>query len=79
MRVPTWDSSGANVTVSARLVNRVGSTVSEFTRVPLARDGTVTQFDLPLARFAPGEYSIEIAAQSSSGISRELIRVKITG
>jgi VWFA-related protein len=79
LRVPTWDSSGADVTVSARLVNRVGSLVSEFTPVPLENRGKVTQFDLPLARFAPGEYSIEIAARSTSGVSRELIRVKITG
>jgi len=77
LRVPTWDSSGASVSVSARLVNRVGLLVSPFT--PVAKSGSLTQFDLSLARFAPGEYSIEIAAQSSSGTSRELIRVKITG
>jgi VWFA-related protein len=79
LRVPTWDSSGASVTVSARLINRVGSPVSDFTPVPLDNTAKLSQFDLSLARFAPGEYSIEIAAQSASGISRELIRVKITG
>ena len=40
---------------------------------------TLTQFDLPLARFAPGEYSIEVAAQSDAGTARELIRFRITG
>jgi VWFA-related protein len=79
LRVPTWDTSGASVTVSARLINRLGSPVSDFTPVPLENNAKLSQFDLSLARFAPGEYSIEIAAQSSSGISRELIRVKITG
>lgn len=79
LRVPTWDTSGAAVTVSARLINRVGSTVSAFTPVPLENNAKLSQFDLSLARFAPGEYSIEIAAESSSGVSRELIRVKITG
>ena len=39
----------------------------------------VTQFDLPLARFAPGEYLIEVAAQSDAGTARELIRFRITG
>ena len=79
LRVPTWDTSGASVTVSARLINRIGSPVSDFTPVPFENNAKVSQFDLSLARFAPGEYSIEIAAQSSSGIARELIRVKITG
>jgi hypothetical protein len=39
----------------------------------------MTQFDLPLSRFAPGEYSIEVAARSDGGIARELIRFRITG
>ena len=33
----------------------------------------VTQFDLPLARFAPPGYPIEVAAQSDAGTARELI------
>ena len=40
---------------------------------------TLIQFDLPLARFAPGEYSIEVAARSDGGTARELIRFRITG
>ena len=79
MRVPTFDASGSKVTVSARLLNPVGSTLAELTPVPLDNPTALSQFDLSLARFAPGEYSIEIAAQSASGVVRELIRLRITG
>jgi VWFA-related protein len=79
LRVPTFDASGSKVTVSARLLNPVGSTVAELTPLPIDNPAALSQFDLSLARFAPGEYSIEIAAESSSGVVRELIRLRITG
>jgi VWFA-related protein len=78
LRVPTYDPSGGTVRVSAKLMNRVGAVLAEL--VATAEDGSaISQFDLSLARFAPGEYSIEIAAQSATGLARELIRVRITG
>ncbi len=79
MRVPTFDASGSKVTVSARLLNPVGSMLAELTPLPIDNPTALSQFDLSLARFAPGEYSIEIAAQSASGVARELIRLRITG
>jgi VWFA-related protein len=79
LRVPTYDPSGGQVTVSAKLINRVGAKLTELKAVPFDNSPMLSQFDLPLARFAPGEYSIEIAAQSPSGTSRELIRLRITG
>ena len=67
------------VQVSAKLVNRVGTVLVVL--APMAEEAgrTLTQFDLPLARFAPGEYSIEVAAHSDAGTARELIRFRITG
>jgi VWFA-related protein len=79
LRVPTFDASGNKVTVSARLLNPVGSMVAELTPLPLDNPTALSQFDLSLARFAPGEYSIEVAVQSASGVARELIRLRITG
>lgn len=79
LRVPTFDASGSKVTVSARLLNPVGSTLAELTPLPTDNPAALSQFDLSLARFAPGEYSIEIAAESASGVARELIRLRITG
>jgi hypothetical protein len=34
---------------------------------------------VPLARFAPGDYSIEVAATSDTGNARELIQFRVTG
>jgi VWFA-related protein len=79
LRVPTFEPAGKAVQVSARLMNRSGAAIADLTPMASESSATLTQFDLPLARFAPGEYSIEVAAKSDSGIARELIRFKITG
>ena len=82
LRVPTFEPAGNAVQVSAKLVNRVGTLVLDLTPMPPLNEEAgqkLTQFDLPLARFAPGEYLIEVAAQSDAGTARELIRFRITG
>jgi VWFA-related protein len=79
LRVPTFDPGGNAVQVSARLVNRVGSTVADLVAMPQETGQALAQFDLSLAPFAPGEYSIEVSATSTGGHARELIRFKITG
>jgi VWFA-related protein len=79
MRVPTYDAAGQEVVVSAKLMNRVGAVLLELSPTPGGIGSSLSTFDLPLARFAPGEYSLEVAAQSESGMSRQLIRLRITG
>ena len=82
LRVPTFEPGGNAVQVSAKLVNRVGTLVLALAPMPPLNEEAgqkLTQFDLPLARFAPGEYLIEVAAQSDAGTARELIRFRITG
>ena len=79
LRVPTFEPGGHAVEVSAKLVNRVGAVLVNLTPMPEQSGQPLTQFDLPLASFAPGEYSIEVAARSDGGIARELIRFRITG
>jgi VWFA-related protein len=78
IRVPTYDPSGAPVRVSAKLMNPLGSMLAE---LPASEStpGSLSQFDVVLARFAPGEYAFELAAESGSGRSRQLIRFRITG
>jgi VWFA-related protein len=79
VRVPTYSASGTNVNLNARLMNRAGQILREL--VPMDRNtgSSVRQFDLPLAWLAPGEYSIELNANSSKGKAREVVRFKITG
>jgi hypothetical protein len=60
-------------------MNRVGAVVTTLAPMREEAGQALTQFDLPLARFAPGEYSIEVSARSDGGTSRELIRFRITG
>ena len=79
MRVPTFDPGGGEVKVSAKLINQVGAVLVTLDRSGEPAADKPAQFDLPLARFAPGEYSLEVAANSSAGSSRQLIRFKITG
>jgi hypothetical protein len=79
LRVPTFEPAGNAVKVSAKLINRVGTVLADLEPTPDEAGRTLLQFDLPLARFAPGEYSIEVAARSDAGIARELIRFRITG
>ena len=79
LRVPTFEPGGLAVEVSAKLINRVGAVVVNLTPMSEQTGPALTQFDLPLARFAPGEYSIEVAARSDAGTARELIRFRITG
>jgi VWFA-related protein len=78
LRVPTFEPAGKVVAVSVRLVNRLGAVLIELSPMQ-GEAGLLPQFDLPLARFAPGEYLIEVAAQSDGGTARELIRFRITG
>ncbi len=63
LRVPTFEPGGNAVQVSARLINRVGAKLADLTPMPEESRPTLSQFDLPLAQFAPGEYSIEVAVQ----------------
>jgi VWFA-related protein len=79
LRVPVHSASGAPIELAARLVNRVGQTLRTLNpmRTP-APDGS-TQFDLPLAWLAPGEYTIELSATSTRGTAREIVRFSLTG
>jgi VWFA-related protein len=79
VRVPTYDPAGGRVQVSVKLMNRVGTILVELAPLGASQSDRLSQFDLPLARFAPGEYSLELAAQSESGTARQLIRFRITG
>lgn len=79
MRVPTFDAAGGRVQVAAKLINRTGIVLAELAPTADRPSAGISQFDLALARFAPGEYALEVSAASDSGTSRQLIHFKITG
>ena len=76
VRVPAY-ADGAPVQVTARLLNRVGQPMKDLDVVPL--DSGITQFDLPLASLAPGEYFLLLSIQTPTGPVAQRVPFKITG
>jgi VWFA-related protein len=76
IRVPAY-SAGAPLPVTARLLNRVGQAMRDLTVLP--GDPAVTQFDLPLAALAPGDYFLQFTVQGPSGPVSQRVAFKITG
>jgi VWFA-related protein len=69
-------SSDARIT--AQLLNRVGQTITSLAVVPDGPAG-VTQFDLPLAPFAPGDYLLLMTATGPQGAAEQRVPIRVTG
>ena len=76
IRVPAY-AAGAPVAVTARLLNRIGQVMRDLDVLP--GDPAVTQFDLPLAPLAPGDYFLQFTAQGPAGPVSQRVAFKITG
>jgi VWFA-related protein len=76
IRVPAY-SAGAPVPVTARLLNRLAQPMRTIDVLP--GDGSVTQFDLPLAPLAPGDYYLLFSVAGPSGPVDQRIGFRITG
>jgi len=80
IRVPAIDASGAPTPVRAVLLNRLRQPM--LTLSPMdgnTRDATVTQFDLPLASLAPGDYSLQLTASQPDGVVSEYVTFRVLG
>jgi len=75
VRVPSY---GADTKLSIHLLNRAGQTMSEVpsTAAPSASE---QQFELPLSALAPGEYVLEIKADSAAGEAKDHVGFRVTG
>jgi hypothetical protein len=76
IRVPAY-ADGAPVPVTGRLLNRLAQPIQ--TMAPLPGDSDITQFDLPLAPLAPGEYFLLFTVPGPSGPIDQRISFRITG
>lgn len=76
IRVPAY-AGGAPVPVTARLLNRLAQPILEIGTLPAV--GGVTQFDLPLAPLAPGEYYLLFTVTGPAGSVDQRISFRITG
>jgi VWFA-related protein len=64
LRVPAYDAGGTPARVSATLLNRWRQPMRALPAMPGSPREGVTQFDIPLAPLAPGEYTIRLTAGS---------------
>jgi VWFA-related protein len=78
LRIPTYSPSGAEIALTATLVNRMGQPMRALQPIAPTSDG-VRQYDLPLGWLAPGEYRVELTAKTQTAAAREAIRFRITG
>ena len=67
LRVPIYGPDDTMPTVTATLLNPVGTPMRSLSEVPAPLPAGLVQFDLPLASLAPNEYRVEVVATTASG------------
>ena len=76
IRVPAY-TGGTPLQVTARLLNRLAQPMRDLGPLPGA--GGVSQFELPLAPLAPGEYYLQFTVTGPSGQIDQRLGFRITG
>jgi len=78
IRVAGIDASGAPTPITAVLLNRSRQQMRDVASIQ-AGPGDVTQFDLPLAGLAPGEYTARLSINGPSGPVTEHVTFRVKG
>jgi VWFA-related protein len=79
VRIPVYSADDSAPAVTATLMNRAGTPIESLSRVPAALPAGMIQFDLPLARFPPEDYRIEVVATTPSGAeAKSVILFRVT-
>lgn len=79
VRFAAYAPAGDPPLVSVRLVSRAGSALRTFNPAAVAGFPTLRQFDVPLAGFAPGDYTFELSIVAHAGSAKELVPFRVTG
>jgi VWFA-related protein len=79
VRVPAVDASGAPVPVTAVLLNRWRHPMRNVPPIDAAGPPNTTQFDLPLAPLAPGEYGLRLTVSGPAGNVTEVVSFRVQG
>ena len=75
VRLDAYAADGGKPEVTAKLLNRGGTTMAD---VPIqAAEGKPLLIDFPLASLAAGEYIIQVTAKTPSGSAQEMIGFKV--
>ena len=78
IRVPAIEASGTPATVSATLLNRWRQPMRTIDPMD-QRSAPTTQFDLPLAGLAPGEYTLRLTVATPGGSVSEHVTFRVQG
>ena len=78
IRVPAY-AGVVPIPVTAHLLNRLAQPMREITTLPGPGSTGVTQFDLPLAPLAPGDYYLQFSVKGASGPVDQRVGFRITG
>ncbi len=81
VRVPAYGAGNTQPVVTARLLNRRGTTMRELPSVSGPLPPSLAQFDLVLASLAPDEYRLELAAANPTGPRdevKEILNFRVT-
>jgi hypothetical protein len=75
VRVDAYSSAGTAPTVTARLLNRGGTSMAD---IPVQQLETGSTLELTLSSLAAGDYVIEVNAKVETGTAQELIGFKVS-
>jgi hypothetical protein len=79
IRVPALSGAAERPRVTAQLLNRSGHKMWDLVSIPGDAGTDVSQFDLPLAPLAPGEYILQFTATSDAEPVEQRVSFKVTG
>lgn len=79
IRVPALDASGESTPVSGTLLNRLRQPMRPLEAMESTAVHGVTQFDVPLAPLAPGDYSIRLTVAGPKGDVTEFVTFRVGG
>jgi VWFA-related protein len=78
LRVPVYTATGAVPTVTATLLNRLGTPMRVLKAVPSDLPAEIVQFDLPLSSLAPDDYRVELNATAGAEEAKALLLFRVT-
>ncbi len=78
IRVPVYGGDADRVSLSAKLLSRMGSAMRDLTISAAAAPGHPPEIDLPLSGLAAGEYLIDFTATNSAGQARDRLSIRVT-
>jgi hypothetical protein len=78
IRFRAYGPPGDRLTVSATLLGRMGQAIRELVITPAGTPNGDQTIDMPLAGFAPGEYTIELTAASGSITVKDHTTFRVT-